>query len=167
MIGMTLAQDLLSFGRPVLAIGDPGQLPPIGETNGFFTAEVADVKLNTIHRQAEDDPILHLATLARKGKRLPVGDLGSCRVLGKEASFHRYELEFDQILTYSNVMRRYVNQRRRFADDRKTCLPEPGERLICLRNNAGTGVFNGEQFLVNEIVNLDQEGKRIDLKLQV
>ena len=166
MIGTALARDLLSFGRPALAIGDPGQLPPIGEADGFFTAEKPDVKLTTIHRQAEQDPILHLATLARQGKSLPAGDLGSCRVLGKADSFHRYELEFDQILTHSNLMRRYVNMRRRNADERKTVFPEPGERLICLRNNSGTGVFNGEQFLVHEVKNLDQEGKRIDIMVQ-
>lgn len=36
MVDKTLGEDLLSFGKPILVLGDPAQLPPVyGE--GFFT----------------------------------------------------------------------------------------------------------------------------------
>ncbi|MFG5630096.1 AAA family ATPase, partial [Enterococcus faecalis] len=32
MIDEQMGEDLLSFGCPILALGDPGQLPPVGGT---------------------------------------------------------------------------------------------------------------------------------------
>lgn len=73
MVGHQMAQDLLTFGVPIIAMGDPGQLPPVGDKPGL-TAGEPDFFLTEIHRQAADNPIIHLATLARKGKDLPLGD---------------------------------------------------------------------------------------------
>lgn len=75
MVGNTLAKDLAMFGRPVLAIGDPGQLPPVGDTWGFDMDD-PDVFLTEVHRQAADNPIIRLATMARQGRDLDVGDYG-------------------------------------------------------------------------------------------
>ena len=36
MVGDKLARDLLSFGKPIIAVGDPFQLPPIGEEGAPF-----------------------------------------------------------------------------------------------------------------------------------
>lgn len=73
MVGNEITQDLMSFGVPIIAMGDPGQLPPIGDKPGL-TANRPDYFLTEIHRQAADNPIIHLATLARQGKELPLGD---------------------------------------------------------------------------------------------
>ena len=39
MVGEDMARDLMSFGKPILVLGDPGQLPPI-KGEGAFTREV-------------------------------------------------------------------------------------------------------------------------------
>jgi len=36
MVGKEMAHDLMAFGKPILVLGDPGQLPPVKDT-GFFT----------------------------------------------------------------------------------------------------------------------------------
>jgi exodeoxyribonuclease-5 len=72
MVGAGMAQDLMQFGVPVIAMGDPGQLPPVGDKPGL-TAGRPDFFLTEIHRQAADNPIIHLATLARQGLDLPLG----------------------------------------------------------------------------------------------
>ena len=36
MVGHEMAADLLAFGKPILVLGDPGQLPPI-KGEGAFT----------------------------------------------------------------------------------------------------------------------------------
>jgi ATP-dependent exoDNAse (exonuclease V) alpha subunit len=36
MVGTQMATDLLAFGKPILVLGDPGQLPPVHD-DGFFT----------------------------------------------------------------------------------------------------------------------------------
>lgn len=75
MVGQEVADDLKRFGIPILAIGDPGQLPPVGDVWGF-NMDSPDVFLTEIHRQAAENPIIHLATLARQGKLLKPGVYG-------------------------------------------------------------------------------------------
>lgn len=76
MVGKRMAHDLMSFGVPILAIGDPGQLPPVEDDAGL-TAGAPDFFLREIHRQAEGNPIIHLSKLAREGEDLPYGDYGN------------------------------------------------------------------------------------------
>ena len=55
MVNKEIADDLQSFGKKILVLGDPGQLPPVsGE--GAFTSREPDVFLREIHRQAADQP---------------------------------------------------------------------------------------------------------------
>ena len=73
MVGDDMARDLLAFGKPILVLGDPGQLPPIrGE--GAFTKAAPDVMLTEIHRQAGESAIIRLATMARQGLPIPYGE---------------------------------------------------------------------------------------------
>ena len=73
MVGDDMARDLLAFGKPILVLGDPGQLPPIrGE--GAFTKAQPDVMLTEIHRQAGESAIIRLATMARQGLPIPYGE---------------------------------------------------------------------------------------------
>src|SRR5262249_42181010 len=60
MVDPDLGRALLSFGVPVLVLGDPAQLPPI-QGGGFFTDAEPDAMLTEVHRQAADDPIIHLS----------------------------------------------------------------------------------------------------------
>ncbi|MBK9080549.1 MAG: AAA family ATPase, partial [Rhizobiales bacterium] len=66
MVDEELGRDLLSFGKPVLVLGDPGQLPPV-KGGGFFTDAEPDAMLTEVHRQASDDPIIRLSMIAREG----------------------------------------------------------------------------------------------------
>lgn len=53
MVGEDLATDLMSFGRPVLVLGDPAQLPPV-KSASYFTEAAPDAMLTGIHRQAAE-----------------------------------------------------------------------------------------------------------------
>ena len=68
-----MARDLLAFGKPILVLGDPGQLPPI-KGDGAFTSDAPDVMLTEIHRQAGESAIIRLATMARQGQPIPYGE---------------------------------------------------------------------------------------------
>ena len=70
MVGEEMARDLLSFGKPILVLGDPGQLPPI-KGEGAFTRDAPDIMLTEIYRQAGESAIIRLATMARQGE--PIG----------------------------------------------------------------------------------------------
>ena len=51
MVGEEMARDLMSFGKPILVLGDPGQLPIKGE--GAFTKDAPDV----MRRRASADTL--------------------------------------------------------------------------------------------------------------
>ncbi len=78
MVDAELGRDLLSFGVPVLVLGDPAQLPPI-QGGGFFTEAEPDVMLTEVHRQAEGDPIIRLSMNIRAGEYLEPGRYGETR----------------------------------------------------------------------------------------
>ena len=64
MVDEELGRDLLSFGKPILVLGDPAQLPPV-KGGGFFTETAPDVMLTEIHRQAEGSAIIRASRAAR------------------------------------------------------------------------------------------------------
>jgi exodeoxyribonuclease-5 len=83
MVERRLGEDLLSFGVPVLVLGDPAQLPPIKDT-GFFTSAEPDVMLTEIHRQAEGDPIIRTGEcLSQRRDSLPNDAWGRQRCRGQ------------------------------------------------------------------------------------
>src|SRR6476661_7253912 len=75
MVDAELGRDLLSFGVPVLVLGDPAQLPPI-QGGGFFTEAEPDAMLTEVHRQAQDDPIVRLSMDIRAGDYIEPGRYG-------------------------------------------------------------------------------------------
>src|SRR3954466_1889635 len=69
MVDAELGRDLMSFGVPVLLLGDPAQLPPI-QGGGFFTHAAPHAMLPEVHRQAQDDPMVRRSMQVREGERL-------------------------------------------------------------------------------------------------
>jgi exodeoxyribonuclease-5 len=149
MVDAELGRDLMSFGVPVLVLGDPAQLPPIAG-GGFFTDAEPDAMLTEVHRQAQDDPIVRLSMQVRAGERLTPGEYGASSVVKRDAFDPQRALETDQILVGRNNTRRAYNGRireRRGFDDP---LPLAGDKLVCLRNNRRKGLFNGGLWNVAE-----------------
>lgn len=143
MVDADMGVDLLSFGTKVLVLGDPAQLPPVGGA-GYFTEGVKpDVMLTEIHRQAEDDPIIHMATRIRSGQRLNLGTYGESRVILQSELKAEDALGADQLLVGRNKTRFSYNRRLRQLLGRGGSLPEQGDKLVCLRNNHDLGLLNG------------------------
>jgi exodeoxyribonuclease-5 len=146
MVSKKMGEDLLGFGVPVLVLGDPAQLPPVGST-GFFTANEPDFMLTDVHRQARESGILRLATEIREGKPLRACDYGDAQVVD-ELERKDEVLEYDQILVGRNKTRRGSNARYRQLTGREKPYPEVGEKLVCLKNNHDLGLLNGEIYEV-------------------
>src|SRR5216683_3174431 len=83
MVDAELGRDLMSFGVPVLVLGDPAQLPPI-QGGGFFTEAEPDAMLTEVHRQAQDNPIVRLSMDIRAGRSLVPGDYGETHVVRRD-----------------------------------------------------------------------------------
>ena len=144
MVDDQMGEDLLGFGVPILALGDPAQLPPV-KGGGFFTEAKPDILLTDIHRQAAGSPILALATDIREGRGFTGTDL--VRPVGQSLEFMA---GFDQILCGLNKTRRIVNEKMRAHLGFTSALPMPGDRLICTRNDGETGLLNGSQWVVQD-----------------
>lgn len=158
MVNDEIAKDLRGFGKKILVMGDPGQLPPIsGE--GAFTNREPDVFLREIHRQAADSPIIELATLARQGKPMPREyQKGDVRVLaldkGTQPLIYR---EDTQAICGLNRVRWCYNLRIRKLRGFDGEIPQVGEKVICCRNNREEGLFNGGMGTLTSIAS-DHDG---------
>ncbi|MBO6551443.1 MAG: ATP-dependent RecD-like DNA helicase [Roseitalea sp.] len=147
MVGEELGRDLLSFGTPVLVLGDPGQLPPISG-GGFFTDAEPDFLLTEIHRQAAENPIVRLAMDVREGREIMHGDYGTAQIIGKGDLDTAMVTEADQVLVGINRTRRRYNQRLRQLAGFDARYPQAGDKLVCLRNDPAKGLLNGSLWKV-------------------
>ncbi|MFC5387453.1 ATP-dependent RecD-like DNA helicase [Aquamicrobium segne] len=147
MVDEQLGRDLISFGTPILVLGDPGQLPPISG-GGFFTEQEPDFLLTEIHRQARDNPIIRLALDVREGRELGFGDYGAARVIGKNDVSQDLVLDADQVLVGTNRTRRRYNYRLRELKGFTADYPQAGDKLVCLRNDPAKGLLNGSLWKV-------------------
>lgn len=147
MVDGPMGEDLLSFGIPILALGDPAQLPPI-KGAGFFTGVKADFLLTDIHRQARDNPIIEMSRIVREGGFLPLGNYGTSQVVDGRDFQRDWVFQADQILVGKNGTRRSYNARIRELTGSTQALPVSGEKLVCLRNNHDVGLLNGSLWKV-------------------
>ncbi|KQT86092.1 ATP-dependent RecD-like DNA helicase [Aurantimonas sp. Leaf443] len=147
MVDEALGRDLMSFGTPILVLGDPGQLPPVSG-GGFFTEAEPDFLLTEVHRQARDNPILDLALQVREGRELVLGDYGKARVITKRQVEQEAVLAADQVLVGTNRTRRRYNARLRELKGFEGPLPLAGDKLVCLRNDPAKGLLNGSLWKV-------------------
>jgi ATP-dependent exoDNAse (exonuclease V) alpha subunit len=142
MVDAELGADLLSFGVPVLVLGDPAQLPPV-KGGGFFTEDEPDVMLTEVHRQAIDNPIIRMSMIVREGGTLERGTYGQSRIIARDEIDAAQILQSDQVLVGRNETRRKFNARIRDLNGCKEAMPVLDEKLVCLRNNKQKGLLNG------------------------
>jgi exodeoxyribonuclease V len=163
MVDAELGRDLMSFGKPILVLGDPAQLPPV-KGGGFFTEVEPDIMLTQIHRQAQDDPIIRLSEEVRNGGKLAYGQYGESRIIRRSDIKPGAVLGVDQVLVGLNRTRRLYNQRIRELLQIKEPLPVAGDRLVCLRNDRVKGLINGGLWRVNSLQAMRKDFVRMTLK---
>ncbi|MDR3463298.1 MAG: AAA family ATPase [Beijerinckiaceae bacterium] len=150
MVGPDLGRDLLSYGKPVLVLGDPAQLPPVNGA-GFFTDKPnPDVLLTEIHRQALENPIIRMSIDVREGHRLEFGDHGAAKVIKRSDLDPKSVLAADIVLCGMNKTRRAFNNRIRERKGITQPGPQRGEKLVCLKNKRDKGLLNGTLWTVEK-----------------
>jgi exodeoxyribonuclease-5 len=143
MVDAKLASDIERFEVPVLVLGDPEQLEPVGG-EGYYINAAPDYALTEIHRQALESPVLELATRVRTSADTRLGltpDDTEPRSLARA-------MEHDQIICWKNATRWLLVSKIRERLGRPAGRPVAGDRVMCLTNNRNLGVFNGQQFTV-------------------
>jgi exodeoxyribonuclease-5 len=152
MVSRKLWKDLHKYEKPIIAVGDHGQLPPIGD-GAFNLMNHPDFALTEIQRQALDSPIIALSKFIRENGYIPFKFPKYCKEVFKlswrqpEAPYiweNKIKYGSDlMVLAPFNKTRNRLNQfiRRKQSYDKK--IPCPGERVICLKNNHSNGIMNG------------------------
>lgn len=152
MVDEEMARDLMSFGKPVLVLGDPGQLPPI-KGEGAFTKDAPDIMLTEIHRQAAESAIIRLATLARQGQPIGFGQHDTFVWKMRKADVTPEQcLRGGQVICGLNATRLQLNNGMRRAAGFGGSLPTGmGEKIICLKNQNDLGLINGMFLTLDDI----------------
>jgi len=152
MVSKEMINDLKSYRIPILAIGDSGQLPPVGSKYNL----VMDPKhkLTTIHRQALDNPIIALSQYIRDYGCIPMGQFNGAGNVVKMRLRNPIAQKFLNSVDYSdngiislcgiNATRVLQNRRIRKLLGYDEVEPYPGERVINLNNDYDLGIFNGQ-----------------------
>lgn len=166
MVNDEILADLRSFKKPIIALGDPGQLPPIDGTGALF-ATAPDVMLEEIHRQALDNPIIAASMRCRNGLPLAFRDNGGSDPLSvlstHDKRLDEMLLSHDQVLCGKNQTRRDLNEKMRRLLGKFHMIdpyPEKGDKIICTRNNRDKGLFNGQ---MSEVI---ERGEVLDNAIQ-
>ncbi|KXK25893.1 MAG: ATP-dependent RecD-like DNA helicase [candidate division WS6 bacterium OLB20] len=150
MVNREIWEDLLSYNVPILAIGDHGQLPPI--EGKFNLLEKPELRLETIYRQAAGNPIIALSRQVREQGSIPFGRFGDsvAKLDRSDPDTQEYLSDlfsgFNEemlVLTGFNHTRVKLNKAIRGLLDFESESPQPGDRVICLRNNHKFQIFNG------------------------
>lgn len=160
MVGEEMLTDLMSFGIPVLALGDPAQLPPVKATTPL--AEVGyrpTVMLTQMHRFALESPINRLATEVRLARNpraisswLPEGSgVNMVRTFLFTDEQAAGLLAWDQVLCGRNATRIRLNAQLRSIKGLPHNELDDEDRMICLRNDPQHDLVNGEQYTVKEL----------------
>jgi exodeoxyribonuclease-5 len=148
MVSGELWRDLTSFGMPLILLGDPGQLEPIGSDPALMREP--DVILQRIHRQAAGSGIIQFATNVRLCTHQPGMEYSNVEIFRGHRPSDSDLFWADIVLCGYNRTRHRLNKtvRRLRGLDGLLCV---GERIIILRNNYDYGVFNGQILTVESI----------------
>jgi exodeoxyribonuclease-5 len=180
MVDDTMLRDLKSFMVPILAVGDHGQLPPVGGVGSLMRDPM--LRLERIHRQAEGNPIIALSKMVREQGIIPDSLPGDAVRFGRlrfveQALEERYAdasparlLEMG-LICYTNRRRVGLNtmvRRIRGYARQGNELPRQGEHVVCLRNMKPKGqepVYNGMRGVLltdaDPKQNVNYEGKKL------
>jgi len=151
MVSKEIWRDLEYYEKTTISVGDTGQLPPIGSS--FNLLENPDYKLNTIHRQALNSPIIKLSKFVREEGFIPENTFFSPEVFSldwrskhaKQIWDHKVDFDDDLIVLCAfNTTRANLNDQIRERLSFKETIPYPGEKVVCLQNNHYIKIMNGQ-----------------------
>lgn len=154
MLTKEIFDDLISLNIPTLFVGDHGQLPPV--SGNFNLMESPNVRLDQIHRQALDSPIIQLSMRARQGLAIAQKDYSETvrKIQTVEAVEHLVKDGDDfAFIVGTNKARVKLNRSALRYMNYDQYIPKIGVRVICLKNNYSVSppIFNGQLGAIRDI----------------
>ena len=149
MISEQLWNDLQTFNKPFILVGDPAQLEPVGKD--VFLMNKPDFLLTEIFRQAEGSGIIDFATDIRNGILNFNKKYDDVCIISKQIPDSTL-LKADIILVLSNKLRITLNKHIRKLKGFNPDKPVAGDQIIILQNSKQFFVNNGEIFTIDKII---------------
>lgn len=148
---------LLSHKIPIIALGDPFQLPPVQEIDSGILKK-PHIFLDEVVRQALDNEIIRFSMYAREGQPLPLYKGEQVKIIQQSSLPLGVLLWADQVICGKNNTRRRINlaMHQEYTKTDDSC-PSEGDKVVCLHNewsclnDAGEPLING---MIGHIKNL-------------
>jgi len=158
MITSDMRKRILNCGNRVIWVGDYGQLPPVESNISPFEKSVVDeslldVKLTEQHRHKGNSELIDFANFVRLGNHPVAWNAKEENVLINPLQSANPETIADyliknnylQAICYTRNACMLINKEvRKLKGFRATV--EPGDRIICCRNNYSNNIANGQIF---------------------
>jgi exodeoxyribonuclease-5 len=141
MVGRRIGDDISLFRIKTLVIGDPYQLPPVGD-DPAYTSDLPGVDLDTMHRFASLSDIGKLANTIRVSSGLK-----DWKGLIPYVGFEDVD-EYNLLLAWRNETRWKIITTLRSVRGRSLDLPQVGDRLISVANTYEVGILNADELIV-------------------
>ena len=147
----------------IIYLGDPAQLPPIGQANSVMQRE-PDVFLDEVMRQADGNSIVEWSMKVREGKRFKWENDDFVQIIDQKDVVSGMYTWADQILCFKNATRNRINQEMRQILGHSGPIPQEGEKMIVTKNNwerlslGGHSWVNGMIGYVSNITELGNHG---------
>jgi len=140
MVPDQMVEDIMKYNVKILALCDPGQLPPVKAVNTYINK--LDAMLTEIFRQ-DDDDLIQLSFDIRNGKRLSYNsNYGKhVKIINKDDfnddinNATKIMSMVDQVLCGKNDTRIQINNLMREYYSKTNPLPQIGDKLIVTKNN--------------------------------
>ena len=172
MVDELIWHHLLSYRVPIIAVGDHGQLPPI--KGNFNLMQEPELRLEEIHRQARQNPIIGLSIQAREYGLVRPGKYSPGVRKFFPEDFDTQEIMGEMLLNFNagtlilcgyNTTRRKLNNHIRSVLGFESPNPSSGDRVICLRNNHKKNIFNGMLGTIIRIQKKDAEWYEAEINM--
>ena len=134
MIPRRFRSVIENTGIKVIAAGDSGQLPPVGDDPGYLV-DGKIYHLTQFMRQSGDSPILYLANRARQGLKIEPGNYGKNVQVIFEDELDKNIMAYNTVLCAKNKTRDIINRYIRESIFRFGEFPNTGEKIICRKND--------------------------------
>lgn len=136
MLPRTMWELLTIHPVYILALGDPGQLPPINKDQNNHVLDNPHVFLDEIMRQAKESEIIRLSMHIRDGRPISTFEASNKEVMKfpkEKASKGMYEWA-DQIIVGKNATRYNINRNMRQLKG-YPLQPQVGDKIVCNSNH--------------------------------
>lgn len=159
MLPKSMWDLLLRHRIPVIACGDPFQIPPIHEDEDNHMLDYPHIFLTEIMRQAADSDIINLSMRIREGKPIPLMKGTEAQVYLPGELSKGMLMWADEILVATNRKRKELNDIVRAELGFHSPEPQIGDKIISCENHWDIVDSTGESALVNGTI-----GKIIKIK---